>query len=32
MDGQPYTAWTVQDSEMEVATEIGERSFQIIEA
>lgn len=31
MDGQPYAAWSAQDSEIEVATEIGERSFQIIE-
>ena len=32
MDGQACANWTVQNGEIEVSTEIGLRSFQIIEA
>ena len=32
MDEQAYDNWTVQNGEIEVSTEIGLRSFQIIEA
>ncbi len=31
MDGQACDNWSVQDGEIEVSTEIGSRSFQIIE-
>ena len=32
MNGQPCESWTVQNWEIEISSEIGERAFQIIEA